>query len=81
VVVHRLRGAAHDHVGVADRLDLVESARLDERVEAAEEPARRVTVSSAGEALGQRGEPDEVSEKGGNDLAFLAHHRLSLRRL
>ena len=63
VVGPRVRDARGDHVGVADRLDLLEAVALGERVEVAEQSVEQADDLGRRQVLRPRREVDDVGEQ------------------
>ena len=83
VVRPRLRHAAGHHIGVADRLDLLQPMLLGEPVELEKDAIEEADQRCAGKRRGAGGEADDVGEKDGDGRQIVGDHlaRLVLEAL
>jgi hypothetical protein len=66
MVGSRSRKPSYHHVGVTDRLDLLESSGYSEIVEGDEHVVEKSDERLSFEFLGKRCEPDDVGEQNGD---------------
>ena len=78
VVVGSLGHAADDHVGVADRLDLLQPVALDEAVEDREDVVQDADQLVRRQRRRQPGELDDVGEQEGHVVEAVGDQRLAV---
>ena len=77
VIVAPLRQAGHDHVGVADGLDLLEPELIGQPIEIGEQLVQHLDRSLRRESLGEGREVDNVREEDRCLVEVIGDHPLS----